>query len=68
LSQRASAYYSASIDQFMASDPQFVLGALAAAHMFDLEVDQRHAWEEEIEVLSPNPKITQDARACSSRA
>jgi len=35
----------------MASDPQFVLGALAAAHTFDLEVDQRHAWKEEIEIL-----------------
>lgn len=51
-SLRTSAYYSASLDRFLATDPQDVLGALAAAHHHDLEVDQRQAWEEEIEVLS----------------
>ena len=50
-SHRASAYYSAPIDLFLATDPQHVLGALAAAHTHDLEIDQRQAWEEEIDIL-----------------
>jgi hypothetical protein len=48
---QTSAYYSASIDQFLETDPTSILGALAAAHALDLEVEQRHAWELEIEVL-----------------
>jgi hypothetical protein len=47
----ASAYYSASVEQFLTSDLHHVLGVLAAAHAHDLEVDQRQAWEEEIDVL-----------------
>jgi hypothetical protein len=50
-SSRTSAYYSAPVDRFVDSDPHQVLGALAAAHTHDLDVDQRQAWEEEIEIL-----------------
>jgi hypothetical protein len=50
-SPRASAYYSAPVDRFLATDPHHVLGALAAAHTHDLEVDQRRAWEAEIDIL-----------------
>jgi len=39
------------VDQFLAADPHQVLGALTAAHTHDIEVDQRQAWEEEIEIL-----------------
>jgi hypothetical protein len=50
-SQGASAYDSASVEQFLASDIHHVLGVLAAAHAHDLEIDQRQAWEEEIDIL-----------------
>ena len=50
-SQRASAYYSAPVDEFIATDEQRVLGVLAAAHSHDLEVEQRQAWEDEIAIL-----------------
>jgi len=46
-----SAYYSAPVDRFLESDPHQVLGVLAAAHTHDLDVEQRQAWEEEIEIL-----------------
>jgi hypothetical protein len=48
---RVSAYDSASVDLFLATDPYHVLGALAAAHSHDLEVDRRQAWEEELRIL-----------------
>jgi hypothetical protein len=50
-SPRTSAYYSAPVDRFVDSVPHHVLGVLAAAHTHDLEVEQRQAWEEEIEIL-----------------
>jgi hypothetical protein len=46
------AYYSGSVAQFIATDAHRVLGALAAAHPHDLTVEQRLAWEEEIELLT----------------
>jgi hypothetical protein len=48
---RTSAYYAAPVDRFCDSDPHQVLGVLAAAHSNDLDVEQRQAWEEEIEIL-----------------
>ena len=48
---RSSAYYSAPVDRFLDSDPHQILGVLAAAHTHDLDVEQRQAWEEEIEIL-----------------
>jgi len=51
LSSRASAYYSAPVHRFLDWDPQQVLGALAASHTHDLDVEQRQAWEEEIDIL-----------------
>ncbi len=48
---RASAYYSVPLGRFLVTDSHHVLGALAAAHTRDLEVDQRQAWEEEIGIL-----------------
>jgi Schlafen group 3, DNA/RNA helicase domain len=51
LSSRPSAHYSASVDRFLHSASHQVLGALAAAHTHDLDVEQRQAWEDEIEIL-----------------
>ena len=48
---RPSAYYAAPVSTFLAAAADEVLGALAAAHTFDLEVSQRLAWQEEIEIL-----------------
>jgi len=48
---RASAYYAAPVGAFLATAADEVLGALAAAHTFDLEVSQRLAWQDEIETL-----------------
>ena len=50
-SPRTSAYYSAPVVRFLDSDPHKVLGVLAAAHPHDLDVEQRQAWEEEIDIL-----------------
>lgn len=36
---------------FLGTDPHQVLGDLTAAHSFALEIDQRQAWEEELEIL-----------------
>ena len=49
---RTSAYYSAPVHGFLTASAHDVLGSLAAAHTHDLDVDQRQAWEEEIEILS----------------
>jgi len=49
--RRASAFYWASIAEFLAADPAAVLGRLAAANDRDLEGEQKRAWEEEIRVL-----------------
>jgi len=46
-----SAYYSAPVDRLLTTEPYHVLGALAAAHSHDLDVEQRQAWEEELLVL-----------------
>jgi schlafen family protein len=49
---RSSAYYSNTVDRFLSADANQVLGALAAAHAFALDPEQRDAWEEEIRTLS----------------
>jgi Schlafen group 3, DNA/RNA helicase domain len=46
-----SAYYSAPVERFLTTEPHHVLGALAAAHSYDLQVEQRQAWEEELLIL-----------------
>ncbi|MEW6336409.1 MAG: DUF2075 domain-containing protein [Acidobacteriota bacterium] len=48
---RPSAYYAAPVGAFLAAAADEVLGVLSAAHTFDLEVSQRLAWQEEIEIL-----------------
>jgi hypothetical protein len=50
-SPRISAYYSAPVDRFLDSDTHHVLGLLAAAHTHGLDIEQREAWEEEIDIL-----------------
>jgi len=47
-----SAYYSAPVHHFLTAGVHQVLGFLTAAHTHDLNVDQRQAWEEQIEILS----------------
>ncbi len=47
----ASAYYSAPINQFIATDSNQILGVLATAHELSLEAEQREAWAEEIAIL-----------------
>lgn len=47
----ASAYYSASVAEFLATNRREILGVLAAGHPHQLDVEQREAWEQEIEVL-----------------
>lgn len=48
---RPSAYLASSIQEFVAANPQQILGTLTAAASHDLEVDQRDAWEQEIAIL-----------------
>ena len=45
------AYYSAQVSVFLGEDVNQILGKLAAANAHDLELQQRRAWEEEIEIL-----------------
>jgi len=47
----SSGYYTASIETFLYDHHERVLGALAAAHPFDLDPDQKRAWEIEIGIL-----------------
>jgi hypothetical protein len=48
----ASAYYGASVREFLATSPEAVLGRLAIADTYaQLEAEQRRAWEEEVEIL-----------------
>lgn len=45
------AYYSASIDTFLAASQEHVLGQIVAAARFDVDLNQRDAWQTEIEGL-----------------
>ena len=47
-----SAYYSDRVERFLSTPPNEVLGALAAAHSHELEVDQRTAWQQEMDILA----------------
>ena len=47
-----SAYYSDPVERFLSTPPNEVLGALAAAHSHELEIDQRTAWQREIGILA----------------
>lgn len=47
----ASAYYSGPINQFIGTDSNQILGALASAHELSLESEQRDAWNEELDIL-----------------
>lgn len=44
-------WYAATIADFLAADANDILGALAAAGTFDLALDQRNAWLQEIQIL-----------------
>ena len=48
---RASAYYDADVAQFVSSSASSILGALAANSDFDIELDQRNSWGEQILLL-----------------
>lgn len=45
------AYYQNSISSFLQQDPNFIIGQLAQNNDFSLEVTQRNAWQEEIQIL-----------------
>lgn len=49
--KRHSAYYAAPISIFLSSHPDQILGTIAGAQTFDLELEQRRAWQQEIEIL-----------------
>jgi hypothetical protein len=48
---RTSAYYDADVAQFVSSSASSILGALAANSDFDIELDQRNSWGEQIRLL-----------------
>jgi hypothetical protein len=50
--RRSSGYYFASIGTFLNEPHERVLGALTAAHSFELDPGQKQAWETEIEILT----------------
>ena len=45
------AYYSASVEEFLAALPLLVLGSLTANAEFDVDQSQKLAWERQIEIL-----------------
>lgn len=47
----ARAYYTDSIESFLAADANAILGRLTQAHVFTLEPSQRDAWRTQIEIL-----------------
>jgi hypothetical protein len=49
---RSTAYYSERVDRFVDATVDAVLGALAAAHSHNLELEQKAAWQREIQVLA----------------
>ena len=46
-----SAYYSAEVADFLAASPASILGSMASHGQFALELEQRNAWEVQIEIL-----------------
>ena len=50
--RQISAYYRASVREFLAAHPDQVIGRLAAANPFALDPEQRDAWQEEIRTLT----------------
>jgi len=45
------AYYTAPIASFLCADPQAIFGRLAEQHAFDLEEQQKAAWQAQIRIL-----------------
>lgn len=50
--RQVSAYYGATVDEFLAAHPDQVIGSLAAANPFALDPEQRDAWQDEIRILN----------------
>ena len=50
--RQISAYYRATVEEFLAAHPDQVIGRLAAANPFALEPEQRDAWQDEIRILA----------------
>jgi len=48
---RASAYYWATVEDFLRVTPDHVLGVLTAAHEFALDLEQAEAWVDEVRIL-----------------
>jgi hypothetical protein len=46
-----SAYYSAGVKDFLAASPAAILGSMTSQGQFALELEQRNAWEVQIEIL-----------------
>lgn len=46
-----SAYYTSVVANFLSTTAESILGTLAAAHTFDLDVEQKNAWQVEIRIL-----------------
>ncbi len=48
---RLSAYYGATVEEFLSEDPLSITGRLVRSHGHDLELDQQRAWDEEVRIL-----------------
>ena len=46
-----AAYYWATVREFLSADPPLVLGRLTEANQFDLDEEQKRAWQQETEIL-----------------
>src|SRR5437879_653034 len=51
--RRPSAYYWATVEEFVSADPTYIAGRLVTSQGHDVELEQLRAWEEEIAILAP---------------
>ncbi len=50
---RPSAYYWATVQEFVSADPTYITGRLVSSQGHDVELEQLRAWQEEIAILAP---------------
>jgi hypothetical protein len=49
----SSAYYCATVQEFVSADPAYIAGKLVTSQGHNVELEQLRAWEEEIAILAP---------------
>jgi hypothetical protein len=61
------AYYSSSITDFFAANPNAIIGELTRAHARNLDQTQLNAWLEQIDILKEGQAQRARARYCTPK-